>query len=320
MDNLKENTNTIVKNIPDWLINNKEDITGNRRLLNLGFIRHTLLSISQVIQNDLQSERFSAVTGLMQSIDTRVRLLTMLYFMIFTALVKSTLSLLFLFFIALMLARLSGLVISSFLKRVWLFVPLVLLFFSIPAATNLFIDGKPVFYLFRGLTLNIFTIRLPESIYFSYEGLNAVVKMVMRTGVSLSFGYVLFMTTRWSGITKSLSILGVPGFVISILNMTYKYIFILIRVSIDLFEARFLRTIGRVDNRENRRFASGAMAYLFLKSHYISEEVYSSMICRGYSGKHDSLESFKLSVREVLWCINILVLSVILIMGEITLG
>jgi cobalt ECF transporter T component CbiQ len=232
--------------------------------------------------------------------------------MIFSGLTRSILTLVFLAIIAIMYVKLSGLNLKNYFRRVWMIIPVLVLVLSIPAASSMFISGDPLVYLYKGLDFKVWFIRFPSEIYFSTNGLSAIIKMSLRIGVSISFGYLLVMTTRWSSLTKSLTVLRIPSLIISILNMTYRYIYVLSKITCELFEARFLRTVGRLRNKENRTFIASRISFLFVKSSFLSDEIYDSMRCRGYTGETVSLSSFKLSKVDLMWIINNVIIVLIL--------
>jgi cobalt ECF transporter T component CbiQ len=216
-----------------------------------------------------------------------------------------------------MYASISEIEVKKFIRRVWLVIPLILLIMSIPAMTNIFIPGKPIFYFYRGLHLNLLFFSLPPDFYLSAQGLLSVVKTVMRVGVSISFGYLLIVTTRWSDLVKGLSVLKVPVLVTAIFNMTYRYIYILSKISLESMEARFLRTVGDISNKKNRNFIANRMSFLFVRSHYISDEIYDSMKCRGYFGKPVSLKPLKVKAGDIIWIVNNVIIALMIIfIGE----
>ena len=293
--------------IPDWLLEkNGSDISLNGKK-NKSFLTNTFKNISAVFQNEFFCERYAGNGKFLQSIDARVKFLMLLFYMIYSNITRNILTLLFLTVISIMFAKLSGLNLKMFIKRVWMYLPVIVFILSIPAASSLFIKGTPLFYIYQADT---------SELYFSINGIVAIIKMALRIGVALSFGYLLIATTRWSSLTKSFSVLKIPMLVISIINMTYRYIFVLSNIAMDMIEARFIRTVGTTDNKSNRSFISHSFAYLFVKSSYLSEEIYDAMRCRGFTGKPVALESFKLTSIDLLFIINNIVIVFIMILGE----
>lgn len=308
------NNKAVVTPVPGWMLEKEktEDLKAGNS--NTGFLRRTMAEISGMLQNDLLAERFASARGLMQGIDARLKLLTLLFFMVFTGVTQSFTTLLFLFFIALMLVKMSALELSSYFKRVWLLLPLALFILSIPAATNLFIAGKPLFHIYIGLDPKLPFVQLPRELYISREGAGIIFKMALRVGISVSYGYLLVMTTGWSHLARALAVLKVPRLFITILDMTYRYIFVLSKLAVEIFEARSLRTVGKVNNRENRKFVSSSIAFLFVRASFLSEEIYDSMLCRGYSGEPVSLAEFRLTRSDAVWIVNFLVIAIVLVL------
>jgi cobalt ECF transporter T component CbiQ len=298
--------------LPQWMLCSDQNHIDNSGKTKTGFLRETLSQISGVFQNEILAERFAASDGLLQRLDARVKLVSILFFMVYAGLSKKLLTLLLLASVAAMMAVLSKLHIRTYIRRVWLFLPVIILVFSVPAATSLIIRGTPLVYIYRDLNMRILFIEMPRELYFSKEGILAVLKLVTRIGVSISFGYVLIMTTRWSKLARALAILRIPKLFITILDMTYRYIFVLSRLVVEIFEARYLRTVGKVRGRDNRKFLAGGMAHLLTKSVYLSQEVYDSMICRGFTGEPVALDQFRLTRNDFVWIANSIIIAIIL--------
>lgn len=318
MKSLNNNVNNLRSGtIPAWILEKNKFTAVKSKAVSNGFLKNTLLGISKVIQNEIFSERFAKKRGFLQQIDPRIKLLTILFFMVFCGLTRNMLTLIFLAVIAFMYVKLSGLMIKDYFKRVWLILPVIVLIVSIPAATSIFFVSKPLFYLYKDLHLKIWLITLPKEIYFSFDGFLMILKMSLRIGVSFSFGYLLVMTTRWTHLTKSLAVIKIPAMVISILNMTYRYIYVLSKLAFEMMEARFLRTVGKTNNKQNRMFIANRMSFLFVKSSFLSDEIYDAMKCRGYTGEPVCLTVFKLGQADLLWIINNSIIVLILVMGEV---
>ncbi len=93
------------------------------------------------------------------------------------------------------------------------------------------------------------------------------------------------MTTPLAEILKSLRILKVPSLFIMIIEMTYRYLLLLIAVSIEMFEARSLRTVGEIPGKWQRAQVGSSIAALFSRSMALSEEVFQAMCARCYTGE-----------------------------------
>jgi cobalt ECF transporter T component CbiQ len=296
---------------PSWLLEKNEYNDVKPRRYKTHFLSKTLHHFSEVFENEFFCEKYAGKAMLLQSIDPRVKFLTLLSFMVFSAFSSSIGILLFLAFIVLIYAKLSGLYMKDYVRRVWAYIPVVVFIFSIPGASSLFVKSTPLFYVLRPGFPDFKT-----GLYFSSSGIEMAIKLALRSGISLSFGFLLLLTTRWNQITGALASMRVPLIFISILNMAYRYIFVMSTMASDMMEARTLRTVGKLETADNRRFMSHSIAHLFIKSHYLSEEIYDAMTCRGFTGRPVSFEKSKIKNTDVLFVINNAIILLILIAGE----
>jgi cobalt/nickel transport system permease protein len=275
------------------------------------FIRTTLRHISEIFENELFCEQYAGKPLFLQSIDARVKLIVLLSFLVLSSFTANPAVLLLLAVVPLLYAGLSGIPVSTFLRRIWLYLPLLIFILSLPGASSLFLKGRPLFYLVQPGVFG-----LKEGLYFSAGGIIAALRTALRTGISLSFGFLLLLTTRWSQITGALASLRVPGVFVNVLNMAYRYIHAISMMAGDMMEARYLRTVGKLKSSESRRFTGHNIAQLFLKSYFLSEEVYEAMCCRGFTGKAVGLYSFKIRKTDWIFILSNLLIFMILIFLE----
>lgn len=297
--------------VPSWLKEHNSEKNTTATSSGTHFLSKTLHHFSEVFENEFFSERYAGKPMFLQSIDPRVKLCTLLAFMVFSAFSSNILILLFLVLIALLYARLSGLGMKEYARRVWAYIPVVVLIFSIPGASSLFVKGTPLFYV-----LSPGSPWLKTGLYFSANGIAMAVKLALRSGISLSFGFLLLQTTRWTKITGALASMHVPLIFISILNMAYRYIFVISGMANSMMEARSLRTVGTLRTSDNRRFMSHSIAYLFIRSYFLSEAIYDAMTCRCFTGNPMSMIKLRMNVTDILFVINNVLLLSFLIAGE----
>lgn len=303
-----ERTNT---KLPSWLTEQSREKGSVKKVSDTHFLTKTLRRFSEVFENEFFCERYASRPGLLQGIDPRIKFWGLLAFLVFSSFSSKIAVLLFLALIALLYAGLSGLGMSDYIRRTWAYAPVVVLIFSLPGASSLFVKSPPIFYVLPPGALG-----LASGLYFSAGGLGMAFCLALRTGVSLSFGFLLLLTTRWSRITGALASMHVPLLFVSILNMAYRYIFVLSELSAGMIEARSLRTVGKLGTSESRRFMSRSLGHLFIRSHFLSEEIYDAMICRGFSGRPVSMEEFKVKTADILFVLNNLLLLLMLMAGE----
>jgi cobalt ECF transporter T component CbiQ len=297
--------------IPAWLLEKNEFKDVETRAAKTHFIQKTIKHLSEVFENEFFCEKYAGKPLFLQSIDPRVKFLTIIGYMLLSSFTSSILILFILALIPLVYARLSGLAMGGYIRRVWAYIPALVLVVSLPGASNFFVKGAPLFYLLRPGFLG-----LGSGMYFSAGGLEMALRLALRAGISLSFGFLLLLTTRWSQLTGALASMRVPLIVISIINMAYRYIFVMSTQAGDMMGARYLRTVGRLETGDNRRFMGRSIAHLFIKSHFLSEEIYDAMCCRGFTGKPVSMTQFKIRGTDILFIVNSAVILLLLIAGE----
>lgn len=304
MQELKSTHECNNNSIPSWLLEKNQDGNNIHKVSNTGFIAKTLYHFSQVFENEFFCERYAAKPMILQCLDTRVKVIVLFAFMIFSAFCSSIAVLAVLAGIALLYAKLSGLDMKDYIRRVWAYIPVIVFILSLPGASSLFTKGEPLFFIVK------------PGLYFTAAGIKMAIRLALRPGISLSFAFLLLLTTKWTHITGALAAMRIPTVIISVLNMTYRYIFILVQLADNMLEARFSRTVGRLTAKENRKFLGRSGAYLFIKSQFLSEEIYDAMVCRGFTGKQTYINDFKITFSDILFAVNNAIIMIILIAGE----
>jgi cobalt/nickel transport system permease protein len=181
--------------------------------------------------------------------------------------------------------------------------------------------GTPLlvlFHLSHPIRLGFWTI--PQEVAVTRQGATAALLLVLRVGSSVSLAVLLTLTTRWNTLLKALSVLRIPSVFLTVLEMTYRYIFLLLQTSGDMFMARRSRLAGRASAREERRFVASAMGNLWGKTAALSEEVHSAMLSRGYIGSPRSLLRFEMKASDWVWIALVLIVAILFIGGDRALG
>ncbi len=299
------------REIPAWLLEPSGHTAEGQPRGGMHFLRRTLKNISGVMTNELYCEKYAAKDNFLQIVDPRAKLCTFLALMIFSNVAGRLSVLTVLAAIPIVYAKLSGIPVGEFFRRIWLIVPLAVFLISLPGVSSLLIKGQPLFYVIRP---DGFGMR--DGLYFCGDGLATAFRLALRTGISLSFAFLLFLTTRWANITAGLEAMHLPSLVVSILNMAYRYIFLLTEIAQEMMESRYLRTTGRLSSSDNRRFMAHSAAHLFLKGHQTSEEIYEAMCCRGYTGESVSLSASAFQLKDFIFIVINAAILFLLILGE----
>nr|BFE60810.1 cobalt ECF transporter T component CbiQ [Dactylosporangium thailandense] len=254
------------------------------------FVGKTLAGASGVLRQAIYSEDVAAAKGLLQRLDPRVKLLSMLGLLIAVALVHSLPVLAGAYVATVALAVASGLSLGYFIKRVWLFIPIFTGIVVLPATLSVVTPGDVLLPLWHwhGHTHGV-----------TEQGLHGAGIIIARVATSISLVVLLTLTTPWARLLAALRALGVPKIFVLIIGMAYRYLFLLLDAVDDMYTARKARTLvpdgGRHQTKTGRAFVAAGAGTLFGKAHQLSEEVHQAMTARGYTGDARTLHGFRLS-------------------------
>ena len=292
-----------------------------RRSSKRGFLEKTLHAIAEALKNEIFSESLASRPGLLQGLDPRAKLLTILFLIGIVGLCHHIFSLVLFNLWLFWLAKSSQVPLRTFAKRVWIVVLLFTGIMVFPTLFNVMRPGTPLlvlFHLSHPVKLGYWTI--PREVAITKEGVAGAVLLILRVGASVSLAVLLTLTTRWNTLLKALSVLRIPPVFLTVLEMTYRYIFLLLHTSSDMFMARRSRLVGRANSREERRFVTSAMGNLWGKTAALSEEVHSAMLARGYAGVPKSLLRFEMKRSDWVWMVLVFIIAILFVGGDRVLG
>ncbi len=262
----------------------------------------TLKAIAGILEGFVFSESYVHKTGLLQSLETRLKLVGVLGFIVCTSLIHSIFCLYGLYGLTLILAVLSKIPVSFFLRRVWLVLPLFVGVIALPATLNLFTPGETVFTFFsldRAYQAGPYFI--PRDISLTRQGISAALLLIGRVATSLSFVLLLILTTPWASLLKALRSLLVPQIYVQTLGMALRYLLLLARIVHDMCLAKKSRTLRTRRAAEEQKWVAGQLGTLFKWSMQLSGEVHRSMVARGYQGEARALASSPPRKRDYVW-------------------
>jgi cobalt/nickel transport system permease protein len=276
--------------LPNWMGEPYENtaVTGQRRP---NFLRKSIRQMKQTLADELLTESCANQEGVLQRMEPRTKLIAAVSFIIIAGFVRSIPVLLGLWGLTVVLMLLSGLPVFTMQRRIWGIIPLLTLLASVPAMFNFIIDGSPLCMIYQApYPSTMLGIHIPAHIYISQQGFTAAMFLFLRVGLSLSMGVLLVMTTPVARLIKSLQVMGVPSLMVMVIEMSYRYLVLLLNLSIEMFEARRLRTVGVLSMASKRAQVGSSIAALFARSMELTDEVYLAMTARGYTGQAVSID------------------------------
>jgi cobalt/nickel transport system permease protein len=168
----------------------------------------------------------------------------------------------FLFYPAVAMA-LAGIPVTALLRRTALALPFCLF----AGVSNLFLEGNPALVV-AGIPL-------------SY-GLVSLFTLILRTGLCVLAVLILAAVTPFTRLSGQLRAFYVPPIFITLLEILYRFIPVLLSEGASMVLAYTLRGGGRGIRMSHMGSFAG---FLFLRSADRAERVYAAMKCRGYSLK-----------------------------------
>lgn len=165
--------------------------------------------------------------------------------------------------------------------------------FALAAVTLLFTTPGPPVAQVAGLTV-------------TSAGLARFLAILLKSWLAVQAALLLSMTTHFADLLWALESLHVPGTLVAIIGVMYRYLFTLKEEAERLIRARAARSATAPDQKAGggvvwrAQVAGGMIGNLFLRSYERSERVYAAMLSRGYDGRLRKLDPPPLTWRAVM--------------------
>lgn len=134
-----------------------------------------------------------------------------------------------------------------------------------------------------------------------FQGLNMFFKVMG----SLSCLYFISLTTPMIDVISVLSKLKVPSFLIELISLVYRFIFIILETSEMMFISQNSR-LGYRDIRTSYKSLGALASTLFIRSFKRANDLYTALEARGYNGELRVIEE-KVRKRKYIYIITIVI-------------
>jgi cobalt ECF transporter T component CbiQ len=238
----------------------------------------------EALEHGLAAEELARRNGLLQRLDPRAKVVCILLLILAAVSVHRLAVLAALLALAALLGALSRVSVGTMVTRAW---SVVFLFSGILALPSIFLTpGQSIAHIpLLGWTA-------------TSQGITTAAFLVGRAETSATFSLLLILCTPWAKVLKSLRVLGAPSLLVVLLATTYRYIFVLLRTTLDIFEARKSRMVGVLTGPERRRMIVATMGVLAGKSLQLSGEVHLAMRSRCFQGQAYVLDDFRMQASD----------------------
>lgn len=139
------------------------------------------------------------------------------------------------------------------------------------------------------------------------QGLFGAALFVTRVATSVSYVVLLSITTRHFELLRVLRIFKIPQIFVMTLGMCYRYIYLFVEIVENTYLAIKGRVGSRVHYKKGRHIVAWNIAYLWVRSYQLNEDVYKAMLSRGYTGEPLVLNNFKARLKDWLWLFGVIV-------------
>jgi len=245
-----------------------------------GFVERSVASLGGMLDHARFCEDSALTQGLLQRLDPRVKLCGLLALILVAVSARRLEVTLAVLLLGVGLAACSRISVKVLATRTWA---------GVLAFTG--IIALPAVFITRGDAV------LPHW-PITWQGLTTALRLIVRAETAATLAGLLVLTTPWTHVLKGLRTLRVPAVLVVILGMTYRYIFLLVRLAEDFFEARRSRMFRALSRPEQRRMAGAAAGVLLHKSLQLSEDVYLAMQSRGFRGEAYTIHDFHMERRD----------------------
>ncbi|WP_242874925.1 MULTISPECIES: energy-coupling factor transporter transmembrane component T family protein [Clostridium] len=145
------------------------------------------------------------------------------------------------------------------------------------------------------LGIGIFTaIMLLPALFLGYG--NNILMIFLKVLFSVSIANMFAVASDLDELVGTFKIFHVPDIFIFIFDIMIKYIILLGNLCLSMLYAIRLRSIGK--SRNKNEVAGGILGTVFIKSKESSEEMYSAMKCRGFSGVYKTKSKIDFEIMD----------------------
>ena len=263
------------------------------------FIERSIRGTLSFFKEAIFADETASLPGLLQSLDPRIKIVTVLCCLLLVLFTRCLAVLGFLYLLSLILAVISWIRLGFFLKRTWVFIPLFSLLIAIPAMFSFVSPGDPV------LSAGAF--------HITRHGLMSAGFFIGRVITSVSLVVLLSMTTRHFDLLKALRFFGIPQMFVMVLGICYRYLYLFVEIVENTHRAIRSRVGSGMHHQKGQKVVAWNIAHLWMRSYALNEQVYNAMVSRGFRGEPVTLDHFQTKPRDWFWLFATIV--VILLLG-----
>jgi cobalt/nickel transport system permease protein len=282
-----------------------------------GFVQKAISNLFTFFEECLINDSIAKRKGLLQSLDPRVKLVSMVVLVFAVAMTHDIRLLIPVYVMILVCSYMSKVEIGFFLKRVWVFIPIFAGIIMIPILFNVFTPGDALVTIATlGPGAHLGPFPLPSTLSITLQGTMIALTFVMRVATCVSAAVLLFLTTPRDQIFKALRSLKVPKVYVLTLDMCYRYIFLFTDMVRNFYTAKKSRTLKTQPLIEEQKWVGSRVGYTLIKALNMSEKVHGAMIARGFNGDIKIMHRYSIHRRDYVACVSVIAVSIFLVLAS----
>lgn len=244
---------------------------GRRSAQRRGFFERSISQFMEGLERANHAESVSTARGLLQHLSPQAKLFSILLLVCGVVAAHGLQPIAAILALSVCVALASQIHISFLVRFVWLGV------FGLSGLIAI-----PALFLTPGYTLY----RIPFLGWpVTDHGLHVTALLLLRTETTATLLVLLVLSTPWMELLRALRVLRAPKILVALIGMTYRYVFLLLDLSLEMFESRRSRIVAPLRGAERRKMVAATAGVLLSKSAAMSEEVFDAMQARGYRGE-----------------------------------
>ena len=146
----------------------------------------------------------------------------------------------------------------------------------------------------------------------SWEGTKYASLITLRAISAVLLIFPMIGTMKFDTTIKALQRLKVPNKFVQMIMFTYRYVFVFMEEARRMFTAADARIFKKGTNIRTLRITSNLVGMLFIHSFERTQNIYNSMVSRGYTGYLKTLDEFRVCGKDFLKAFSIVVIALIL--------
>ncbi|SEJ51465.1 cobalt/nickel transport system permease protein [Propionispira arboris] len=247
------------------------------------YLEKTLKKIHAILSEDNRSV-LNNQDGLLQKLEPHMKVTGLLTVILLAALTQNLVFLIMLNSIILFAALQSRIRLGDYFVRIWL----PIFFFTgiavLPGIINWVTPGDPLYTIYSNLTFSGHFFTLPAELTITRQGVKSALFVILRSAASLGIAMLLIKTTRWSVLTKVLAKYGLSNIIVTILDMTYRYIYLFLFIFMDYVLGRKSRLVGLETQSSKIAWIGGTISDFLRITLEYSQDIQYALESRGYTG------------------------------------